>query len=291
MAFGRWLAQDRDFTTPGRDSLSRELPRLIILQEMESLAPQQPLPRDAYFDGIQVMVGRDREGDPSGLFLSAKGGHNAESHNHNDVGNFIVFIDGLPVIVDAGVETYTKKTFSPQRYEIWTMQSAYHSLLPTFDGVQQLPGMEYKATDVAYRFDQDTAQFTLDIAKAYPESAGLESLQRTFTLKRGLEVEIIDIVVLNKDVDEINLSVLTPCDVNIDTDGAIKFLPRQFASEGTSGDALFRYDGTRFTVHVERVPIRDTRMGSVWGNFLNRLVFTCCTPAQNDTWTWAVSKP
>ena len=46
-----------------------------------------------------------------------------------------------------GVESYTKKTFSPQRYEIWTMQSAWHNL-PTFDGVQQLPGAEYAAREV-----------------------------------------------------------------------------------------------------------------------------------------------
>ena len=31
--------------------------------------------------------------------LAAKAGHNAESHNHNDIGNFVVYVDGKPVLV------------------------------------------------------------------------------------------------------------------------------------------------------------------------------------------------
>ena len=74
------------------------------------------------------MAARSKDGSAEGLYLAAQGGHNAESHNHNDVGNFIVYADGQPAIIDVGVETYTAKTFSSQRYEIWTMQSAYHNL-------------------------------------------------------------------------------------------------------------------------------------------------------------------
>ena len=79
--------------------------------------------------------------------LGAKFGSNGDSHNHNDTGSITVYKDGRPFLIDIGVESYTKKTFSPQRYEIWTMQSAWHNL-PTFDGVQQLPGAEYAAREV-----------------------------------------------------------------------------------------------------------------------------------------------
>ncbi len=90
---------------------------------------------------------RSSEGSAEGLYLAAQGGHNAESHNHNDVGNFIVYADGEPAIIDVGVETYTAKTFSAQRYEIWTMQSAYHNL-PTVNGVMQGAGRQFEARDV-----------------------------------------------------------------------------------------------------------------------------------------------
>lgn len=87
-----------------------------------------------------------------GLYLAAKGGHNAESHNHNDVGNFIVYADGYPAISDVGVETYTAKTFSAQRYDIWTMQSAFHNL-PIINGFMQKNGGNFKAAAVNYEAD------------------------------------------------------------------------------------------------------------------------------------------
>ena len=80
--------------------------------------------------------------------LGAKFGSNGDSHNHNDTGSVTVYKDGRPFLIDIGVESYTQKTFSPQRYEIWTMQSAWHNL-PTFDGVQQLPGAEYYRRSVS----------------------------------------------------------------------------------------------------------------------------------------------
>lgn len=66
--------------------------------------------------------------------MAAKGGHNDESHNHNKMGQFIVYYDGKSVFIDIGVGTYTEKTFSPKLYEIWTMQSAYYNL-PTMDNI------------------------------------------------------------------------------------------------------------------------------------------------------------
>ena len=50
------------------------------------------------------------------LYVACKGGHNGENHNHNDVGTFLLFHRGEPVIVDAGNMVYTAKTFSQERY-------------------------------------------------------------------------------------------------------------------------------------------------------------------------------
>ena len=63
-----------------------------------------------------------------GMTLCCKGGHNGESHNHNDVGSFMLYVDGEPQIVDAGNMTYTAKTFSAERYTLWNVRSAYHNL-------------------------------------------------------------------------------------------------------------------------------------------------------------------
>jgi len=58
------------------------------------------------------MMARAQEGSVQGLYLAAQAGNNGKSHNHNDVGNFIVYSEGMPAIIDVGVETYTAKTFT-----------------------------------------------------------------------------------------------------------------------------------------------------------------------------------
>ena len=98
------------------------------------------------------MTARSAEGAGHNLFLAVKGGHNRKHHNHKDVGNFLVYNEGKPVLIGVGAGTYTAKNSSPQRYDIWTMQSAYHNL-PTLDSVMQGYGGEYAARVIEYAVD------------------------------------------------------------------------------------------------------------------------------------------
>ena len=110
-------------------------------------------------------------------YYAAKGGCNAESHNHNDVGSFLAFFDCEPVLIDPGCGTYTRKTFSAQRYEIWTMQSGWHNL-PAVNGCGQLPGARYRAD----RFALSGTETAVSFAAAYPPEAGLTALDRRIAL-------------------------------------------------------------------------------------------------------------
>ncbi len=83
-------------------------------------------PSDSFFESTGLMIARDEH-----FVIAAKAGNNGDSHNHNDVGSFTVYKDRRPLIIDLGVGTYTAKTFSKERYEIWTMQSQFHNV-PTF---------------------------------------------------------------------------------------------------------------------------------------------------------------
>ena len=195
----------------------------------------------------------------------------------------MVYVDGKPVIVDAGVETYTRKTFSPQRYEIWTMQSAYHSL-PTIDGVMQAPGRGFAARDVRYEADDASAQLTLDIAAAYPPEAKLGSWRRTVALHRGQEVEIVDAYDLSTPVGEIALSLLTPCQVGVDGQGQIVLSEALLAGGRRAGTAWLLYDA-KLEVSVEEIPIEDERLAGVWDALLRRIVFRAANPPEQDIWT------
>jgi len=287
MALGAEGAKEQNLFARGTgDSIGRQLPALFALEELASVAPAQPLPRDAWFSEIQVMAARDREGSADGLYVAAKGGHNAESHNHNDIGHFIAYVGGKPVIVDAGVEDYTAKTFSSQRYEIWTMQSAYHSL-PTVGGVMQEPGKAYAARDVEYEADDDRAQLRLDIADAYPAEAGLKSWKRAIKLNRGRDIEVADAYELEREA-EIFLSLITPCEVISEAGGVIELKEREIVEGRTSGSARLHYPAHAMKVAVEEVAVEDRKLKSIWGETLYRIVLQVDKPTQEGAWTLRV---
>lgn len=106
--------------------------------------------------------------------FAAKGGNNAEPHNHNDIGSFIVTKHGEQILCDPGAGTYTKQYFSAQRYEYFQADSRGHSV-PIIDGQKQCAGREHSA-DAAWNGDT----FTLEMHRAYDIPA-LTQLTRTFS--------------------------------------------------------------------------------------------------------------
>ncbi len=292
MSFAAWFFADSggiDKTFEGRAgySIGRYLAEIFGASELDKAKPELPLVRDVWLDGIQVMAARDSGGTTKGLYLAAKGGHNAESHNHNDVGNFIVYIDGKPVIIDIGVETYSRKTFSSRRYEIWTMQSAYHSL-PTIDGVMQAPGRRFAARDVQYKANDAMAQLQLDIAGAYPEQAHLKSWDRTVTLNRGHDVTVADAYTLTEPAKEMTMSLMTPCKAEIREPGRIVL--SGFDADEPSRSAQVLYDKGTLTATIEVIDVEDGRLRSVWPEQIARILLTADKPPLKDTWTLKIEK-
>jgi hypothetical protein len=270
------------FADGGGYTVGRYLSAIFNAAEVTA-APSKPLlPRDAWLAGIQVMTARDREGSPAGFFVAAKGGHNAESHNHNDVGNFIVYRNGRPILIDVGVETYSRKTFSGRRYEIWTMQSAYHNL-PTIAGVMQSPGRRFAAQDVRYDATDGHAELRLDIAGAYPEQANVKTWARTVRLNRRRNVEITEDYALTKPAGEITLSLMTPCRVKVEKPGQLLLEPVPAGEPGASARVL--YDEGKLGAVLETIPVEDGHLRSVWPAQMTRILLQAEKPALQDTWT------
>ncbi|NLH43820.1 MAG: heparinase [Planctomycetes bacterium] len=288
-AFGAYLhTRDQKGFAGAQDyTVGRYLPEIFHAVELDAAQAKAPLPRDVWLDGIQVMAARCRDGASNGFFVAAKGGHNAESHNHNDVGNFVVYMDGKPILIDIGVETYSRKTFSSRRYEIWTMQSAWHNL-PTIETLMQSPGREYAARDVRYEADDDHAQLKLDIAGVYPREAGLKSWVRTVRLDRGRDVAVTEQYALDKPAGKIMLSLVTPCKVSKQGNG------RLLLETGDQGEPRLAvrviYDETKLKPTVETVPVEDGRLRTVWPEQLSRILLIAEKPAMQDTWTVRIER-
>jgi hypothetical protein len=279
-ALGAWAHQQRGGGPQRRARLLRALPALFEAHGIEEPA-QPPYPREAWLDGIQVMAAREQGSSDRGFYLAAKGGHNAESHNHNDVGQFIVYYNGEPVLIDAGVGTYTRQTFSAQRYEIWTMQSAYHNL-PTVKGVQQGVGREFAARGVTCHLEDAAAELSLELAGAYPAEAGISSWRRTCRLRRGEDpgVEITEEFLLGMP-SPVTLSLLTPCPPEQTEEGQIA-LP--------AGDQrlLLSFDRP-LMAEIERIALDDDRLRGLWGESLYRILLAPEQPVEEGLWVVQVT--
>ncbi len=234
-----------------------------------------PFVREAWQPDIQVLTTRETAGSAWGLFLAAKGGHNAESHNHNDVGQFLVAVDGRPVLVDLGVGEYTRQTFGPERYDIFTMQSQYHNL-PLVNGVGQAPGREFAARDAVAAITDEAAGLSLDIAGAYPPEAGIERWQRAVrleraTARRAARVVLTEAYTLAETPRSLALHLIAA--------GAVDTaLPGVLVCENRPRPLAVRYDTATFAVTTERVPIDDARLTPVWGDTVTRIILTARQP-------------
>ena len=136
--FGAWYRKEPDGKA-GHFHFFRSFFELFLDEEFAKAPKRLPLPSEVWLPDLEVMVARDLEGSTDGFYLAAKGGNNDESHNHNDIGNYMVYYNGLPLLIDVGRGTYTAKTFSGRRYEIWYNRSDYHNL-PTINGETQQIG-------------------------------------------------------------------------------------------------------------------------------------------------------
>ncbi|MBO7071307.1 MAG: glycoside hydrolase family 88 protein, partial [Bacteroidales bacterium] len=231
------------------------LEAVAAVREMKSkTAEYKPLPF-VYYPDTDICFVRFGKG-----FLAAKGGHNNERHNHNDVGSCIYFYDAKPVLVDAGVGTYTKDTFGEGRQKNWFIQSGWHNLL-VINGCDQAFGAEFKA-----RGSKASAcgGFVTDIAGAYPDSAGVKSWRISYRLKKDGSMVIKErFSLLEARVPSV-LHFLVSGEPVIRDEGQIEF----------SGGVVLKYNAKQFTASVEKKSLVGLGFSSRWGDALYRISLT-----------------
>lgn len=148
-------------------------------------------PRHEFTEGGVLIVRPLAPGDTT-LGAAFKGGHNAELHNHNDVGSYAIAVgDSFPV-TDVGSEVYNKNTFGPGRYSSPINNSRGHSV-PVIDGRLQREGREAAARVLRREFTPELDTWVIDLTACY-DAPNLRSLTREFRYHRGQDarVEVID---------------------------------------------------------------------------------------------------
>lgn len=285
MEFGSYLAEKYHWgEIMFKGKIESTLNNLFGRDEILNYKKSAPLYKDFWLPGIEIMGARDKTGEVTGFYFAAKGGSNNESHNHNDVGSFILYYNGDPIFVDPGVGKYTEKTFSAERYGIWTMQSQYHNL-PRINGLDQQNGWDYipqlnmhsetdyRASNSLYSSNNSKVHFSTDIMGVYPDEAGIISWVRSYELERGKKFIIYDNYNLKTNSGSTSLNFISPCRVNILKPGLVQF-------SGQNTELTMKYNRNQFKISIEEIAIDDTKLQKVWHNGLRRIVMEYRNPGK-----------
>lgn len=258
MQFAAYLLKGKRPTIPLGNDVFRTLQCVLLNKGLEQTRPAHNVPACTWYPETEFCYLTNN----SGWFLATKGGFNNESHNHNDAGTFSLYINNTPILIDAGVGTYTRQTFSSERYSIWTMQSNYHNL-PMINGVPQRFGQEYKATNVVCKEKQRF--FSADISTAYPEEAAVNSWIRSYKLENKRLV-ITDKFSLKETRAANQVNFLVWGDIDISKAGKV------IVKVGEE-QATLEYPAN-FKATLETIELPDTRLSNVWGKQIYRIVLT-----------------
>ena len=243
------------------------LPRILdsllnfdnILRHNDNFTPC----KEHYYEDIQIFIKRTKS-----LFFTAKGGYNNENHNHNDIGSFMIYKNGLPLIIDIGAQVYTRDSFSDKRYDIWLHQSAFHNSV-TIDNIMQSNGNQYKATSVKYIKENTFSEFSFNIEKAY-NNPNILSLHRKFIIENKSEnITVYDNIHLNKKSNNILYTFITPTKPTIENN-IVTFI--------NTTEKLSLSIDENITITLEEIPIDDEHLNKAWNNRIYRVLIKLNKP-------------
>jgi hypothetical protein len=242
------------------------------------------------------MITRYEPSDPNTLVLAAKGGHNGEMHNQNDVGNLIVHWQGESLVADLGRGRYTGAYFGPERYEHLVNSSRGHSV-PVVNGQLQQPGGEFASEVLEHRSPEGakggapppsplpsaeeresslgTDILVLELKGVYPPETDLASLRRTMTLDREPphgSVSLEDVIRFASGPGTFESVLTTFAEVEV-SDGVVLI-------RGERGALAVHYDPSVVSARLERIPDVDLAEGPT---DVTRIVFALAAPAREAT--------
>ncbi len=159
------------------------LTRLFLNVPADHSAERAIEPEDFYFKNLGIVVAHALDARGNRWDFAAKAGNNAEKNNHNDCGNYLLNINGIPLVIEIGAPEYTKDFFSENRYNYLAARTLGHSL-PIVNGHEQAAGLQYAAGILNAELAADHVEISIDLTNCYPAEAGAIDLTRSFYLDK-----------------------------------------------------------------------------------------------------------
>lgn len=285
--FGSWIVQHQkpeltELLLGQHFQKTRSLFNLRDVEECLNPKAAEPEPASYWLPDLQLMTARTH----SGLFVSSHGFHNGKSHNHNDVGDFIVYADGQPVIVDLGSGQYTARTFGENRYSVWFNTSPFHNL-PTINGFEEKSGREYQATEVKYEKSEKVSSLFMNIAQAFPLDAKIKEWKRKVSVEIEGNVRIDEEYEIASEVKTLTQTFMTACEVDLKEEGKIIFR----SSEGPQ--VCLTYDPDQWQASVEKIELKapeDQPFKRIWNDQVKRVLLTNKSHQSKGTTSYVIKK-
>jgi len=245
--FGAWAYSNVNRkVTIGLGQKFRSVQDYLTIKQIPTSATKYKDPEHVWINDIQVMAARSK----GNLYLGTHAGDNGKSNNHNDVGDFVIYLNNQPFLYDVGMGTYTAKTFNSHRYELWNVQSKYHNL-PTINGIGQHDGNQYTSTNVVNTNNEKEDKLSMDIAATYPKAAGVISWKRTNSLlKDREEIQLVDEYVLDKKPTSLQQSFMTTTKVDLSKKGKVLF-------KGDKDKLVLDFDDAIFSASTDKPSVDE----------------------------------
>ena len=236
----------------------RTMRRLIFrsqfLKEMENYSYTLPIHTNVeHIPNLQLATIRK-----DNLVLSAKGGTNDESHNHNDIGSFTFYHGNTPLLIDVGIGVYSRANFSSMRYKVipWTMGKNHN--IPVINNIEQVCGKEYYATS----FTVNENEIAISLLNAYPTDAKLLGFNRKLSLiEKGMACADDFAFTSNGDnlIEEVLMTTLS-----IKQEKDCLILDDKYILQANGGKFSYEF-----------IPFNDEKLTSSWKSVgVNRILIT-----------------
>lgn len=180
-----------NFPTGGNLSLNfiemfpRQAWKMELTDEIREALRAEADPLHSYYEQAGILIARPVANGTCRMAVSVKGGHNAENHNHNDVGSYAVSLGKETMAGDQGGPfSYPGDYFDRNATEKYKIKGSYGHPVPVVDGVMQKNGRQAQGVILEKQFTDAKDVFRIDYTSAYPVPQ-LSRLIRTFNYDRA----------------------------------------------------------------------------------------------------------
>ena len=208
------------------------------------------LENHTYFEDFGMIISRGKQKTP--FSIAVKAGHNAENHNHSDVGTYILVLDEDLISGDIGAPSYRAGSFSPHN----KARSSWGHPVPIINGKLQSNGIQFKGEIIETVFSETSDKVVMDLKPAY-ELSMLNSLKRTMINDKthnGI-ISIKDDFVASENVD-FGTAIMTYSNYEI-----LNATTLILSGKSQKVKVEIKSTGGKVTFNPEPVPVKHLREG------------------------------